>query len=250
MAGTGRKSEAGRGMAIYITGDTHGRVDLLKLRPEYLALAGVGIGEGDYLIICGDVGAVWGKDYHDRHLQEWYAEQPFTTLFIDGNHENHEALNYDYEVSEMFGGSVHAINDHLIHLMRGEYYAIEGKTFWCMGGAWSIDKDWRTPYISWWPEEIPSVGEQQHGMDTLAEHGRKVDVILTHDCPTSILYAIDSDYKARQFNSYLDEIRESVDFKKWYFGHYHIDKEFDDKRFRCLYDDVVVLDLARSVHVR
>ena len=46
--------------------------------------------------------------------------------------------------------------------MRGEYYEIQGKTFWVMGGACSHDLEYRTPNKDWWTREIPSKQEFEH----------------------------------------------------------------------------------------
>ena len=52
------------------------------------------------------------------------------------------------------GGYVHKLRHNLIHLMRGEIYIIEGKTFFTFGGGYSIDKPFRKENVSWWPAEI------------------------------------------------------------------------------------------------
>ena len=62
----------------------------------------------------------------------------FTTLFVDGNHENFERL-YRYPVEEWHGGKIHKIRDSVIHLMRGETYDIDNKKFFVFGGAKSHD---------------------------------------------------------------------------------------------------------------
>lgn len=89
---------------IYITGDIHGNPS--RLEPASLRERGVTIGANDYIIICGDFGLIWGG----RHAQEnerwlqWLSEQPFTTLFVDGNHENFDLLA-SYPVMEWQGCS-------------------------------------------------------------------------------------------------------------------------------------------------
>ena len=115
-------------MAIYITGDIHGDIDLGKLKKEGFAAQ-----EGDYVIICGDFGAVWNDSKEDKNLQEWYNSQPWTTLFCDGNHENFELLS-KYPVEEWSGGKVHRIGPKILHLMRGQVFTIEDKKFFVMGG--------------------------------------------------------------------------------------------------------------------
>jgi hypothetical protein len=42
---------------------------------------------------------------------------------------------------------------------------------------------------------------------------------------------------------YLKEINERVERRKWYFGHFHVNKRFQDgnKLFHALYEDIVRL---------
>ena len=82
----------------------------------------------DYLIICGDAGIVWDCQNQDAQVQSILQDLPVTTLFVDGNHENFEALN-EYPVEKWHGGKVHFICDDIIHLMRGQVYTIGTQTF-------------------------------------------------------------------------------------------------------------------------
>ena len=65
-------------------------------------------------------------------------EKKFTTLFVDGKHENFTRL-YNYPVEEWYGGKVHKIRDSVLHLMRGEICNIDNKNFFTFGGAKSHD---------------------------------------------------------------------------------------------------------------
>ena len=139
---------------FYITGDTHGTTDWEKLNtsnfPEQKAMNP----SLDYLIILGDFGGVWG-DEEDAYVQRIYNQRTFTTLFIDGNHENHDLLD-QYPVEEWHGGKVHKICDRVIHLMRGQVFKLQGFTIFTMGGAESTDKKYRKEGESWWARELPS----------------------------------------------------------------------------------------------
>jgi hypothetical protein len=66
-------------------------------------------------------------------------ERPWTTLVVDGNHDNHDRLN-QLPVEEKFGGKVGVIADSIYHLKRGEIYQIQDKKILSFGGAESIDK--------------------------------------------------------------------------------------------------------------
>lgn len=62
---------------------------------------------------------------------EWFDESNFTTLFVDGNHENHALLD-TFPVEEWHGGKIHRIKPSVIHLMRGQVFEIDGKNIFTM----------------------------------------------------------------------------------------------------------------------
>ena len=196
----------------------------------------------DYLIIAGDAGIVWHGDRKDNYIKQWYEDKPWTTLFVDGNHENHHALAM-YSVEEWNGGKGHRISDSILHLMRGEYYTINGKTFWVMGGADSTDKLFRRVNVSWWKEELPTHAELEYGLNNLKAHGMTVDYIITHDCSTSIqqvMYGrVDYPVELTNFFDHL-EFDFGLKFGHWYFGHHHKDIQLDEKH-TCLYKNIVEL---------
>lgn len=219
---------------IYVTGDIHGDIDIHKLNtqnfPEQSNLT-----KDDYVIICGDFGLVWDDSNYCKYWLKWLDNKPWTTLFVDGNHENHDMLDA-MELIFAHGGWVHRISHSVVHLMRGQVYTIDGNKIFAFGGAASIDKQWRVEGKSWWAREIPSEQEMQDGIDNLSYHNNNVDYIISHTCPYSIFSRnYDEEIKLAK---YFDKIVENVDFKHWYFGHYHTDKTVHDK-FTCLYKDIV-----------
>lgn len=112
---------------IYLASDIHGhiRIEWLRLQLNQLSLK-----ESDYLIILGDAGMIWSQTEH-LEVRAYYEGLPCKTLFLDGNHENFDLI-YEHPVKEFCGGLVHQISDKLFHLMRGEIYCIDGKTFFCV----------------------------------------------------------------------------------------------------------------------
>ena len=155
----------------------------------------------------------------------------FTTLFIDGNHEDFNTLN-KLPVEEWNGGKVHKVTNSIIHLMRGQVFELDGLKFFTMGGAYSIDKHLRKTGISWWPQELPNKIEIDESLINIAKHNNKVDYILTHDAPNKYLdfgYKYDVHTDDIEFKRYLEHIDNIVEFKHWYFGHHHTDKVIDDK---------------------
>ena len=216
---------------IYITGDTHGDIDypkLLKLKEKNLSY-------DDYLIICGDAGICWSI-YDSRRFLSLYNDIGCTILFIDGNHENFDMLN-GLPLVEYKGALMHQVDEHIFHILRGEILTLEGKTFFCLGGACSIDKMYRTPHISWWPEEEINKHDIDNAIANLEKVNNKVDYVITHCSDTkTVLKAFG--FKRDVCTDQLMFIDKVVDDKHWFFGHYHFDRKISDKK-TCLYQDII-----------
>lgn len=224
---------------IFITGDTHGMIDWEKINttrfPEQKNLT-----KNDYLIILGDFGGIWGDDGEDRYIIKTYEKRNFTTLFIDGNHENHDLLD-SYPVEEWHGGKVHKISDSAFHLMRGQVFEIDGKTFFTMGGAESTDKQLRKEGKSWWAREMPSREEYEEALVNLEKQDNKVDYMLTHCAPELTLYDLNMSNmyfrSSNELTKFFDQLAQTIKFKDWYFGHYHFNSDLG--KFHMLYSRIV-----------
>jgi predicted phosphodiesterase len=223
---------------IYLIGDTHGEIDHKKLNNEIVFKA-CGGEFPDYVIVLGDFGFIWKTQAghpNEMYWLSWLESKPWITLFIDGNHENFERLNKLPEVS-MFDSVVGQVSDRIFHLKRGNVYTIEDKKFFCMGGGLSIDKNERTPCITWWPDEIPSYQDFFNGMKNLDKHGYKVDYVLTHTCSYDIISK--GFGNPDKYNDptclMLSSFQHILSFKKWFFGHMHDDITID-KKYICSYN--------------
>ena len=204
---------------IFITGDTHGDIDFHKLTTENFPIEG--LTRDDYVIVCGDMGIVWGSN-SDRYMQKWWESKPWTTLFVDGNHENFHKL-YEYPVEEWHGGKIHRIMPHVYHLMRGQIFDIDGHSFFTMGGAASHDKWARKLNVSWWEEELPNEQEMEEARRNLAIVDNKVDYIITHSLPASLLPFVVWNGDQDSVTIFLEEVFNKVKYRHWYCGHYHKD---------------------------
>lgn len=224
---------------FYITGDTHGSIDIRKLNKSNFDDAH--LTKNDFLIICGDFGLVWDNSPEEQFWLNWLNEKNYTTLFIDGNHENHSLLN-SYPVEIWNGGKIHKIRDSVFHLMRGQVFTINNHTFFTMGGAASVDKNWRTPGISWWPEEMPSEEEYREAILNLYNYENEVDYIITHTAPTSIVNQLIPEIKPPdRLTDFLEDFKKTVKYKHWYFGHFHDDQDTDEKH-TLLYYNIIPLE--------
>ena len=270
---------------IYLTGDIHGERSINKLSIHNF-IHQKNMTKDDYVIILGDFGLLWHpygskNDKQQQYWLNWLEEKPFTTLFVDGNHENHTML-YKLPIVEKFGGKVGMVKDSIFHLKRGEVYEIDGDKFFVMGGGLSVDKyvnPYRIPDIGWWEAEIPSTSEFEYGLVNLKKHNWTVDYILGHTCPTMVgrLYiqeiknygdailkkidldaniqlsgdqlaylSFDDEWCGQKINdsvsTYFSEVVKQTKFKKFYFGHFHSNWCTNGERYIMLYEDVVMLD--------
>ena len=139
---------------IYLAADIHGHIRLQMLNER---LQSYNITNSDYLIILGDAGIIWSETEH-KEVQTFYDSLPLTTLFLDGNHENFDLLEA-YPTVSCLGGTVHKISDKIYHLMRGEIYTIDGKTFFVFGGGFSLKKLTNSSPVSVGDRELPHEAE-------------------------------------------------------------------------------------------
>lgn len=236
---------------IYITGDCHR--DFRKFNsknfPEQKNLT-----RDDYVIILGDFG-IWDNSKEEEYWLNWLNKKPCTFLFIDGNHENFDILN-TYPIKEWNGGRIHEIRDNIIHLMRGQVFKINNKTFFTFGGAESHDKDiilnpndkdfldkrkrlnkewihYRINRVSWWEEELPNDNELKEGIFNLKQHNNQIDYILTHCCGNKLQDEFWPGYPMNALTQYIDDILNHVQYQKHFFGHYHQDKFINEKEIVC-----------------
>ena len=252
---------------IYVTGDCHGEFKKFTTSafPEQKEMT-----KDDIVIICGDFGGIWdesGESSHEAYWLDWLDKKPFTTVFADGNHENFDRLYNNYETVDFCSGKAHKIRESVYHLMRGEIFVFDGLKFFVFGGAASHDaedgiisrddfdtqqaflneikrwrkqgKRFRVKGWSWWEQELPSDDEYKNAENNLAKADYKVNYVITHCAPESISQAIGmGEYLPDRLTLYFDELKDKLDFRYWFFGHYHNDIIIDEK-YVLLYDQLV-----------
>ncbi len=226
---------------IFLTGDTHGVLEIGRLDPDNFP-AGKNLSRKDLVVILGDFGLLWSAPPRAEELKalEKLGNAPWTTLFLDGNHENFSLLNALPE-EERFGAPVGVVLPSVLHLRRGYVYTLQGRKCFVFGGARSVDRKGRRSGVSWWREEIPSEEEFRRGLDSLEEEDWKVDWILTHTAPNHILektnllkYLADDPVSA-----YLDEIYREVEYDRWFCGHLHLNRWFPEDRLHVLRENIL-----------
>lgn len=244
---------------LFFTGDTHG--DFTRFSASNLEVQ-KSMTKDDCVIICGDFGGIWNRSKETDYWLKWLTDKPFTLLFVDGNHENFDMLN-EYPETLWHGGKVHKITESIFHLMRGQLFMIDGRRIFTFGGAQShdisdgilepTDKNFaaqqkrltarnalfRVNRVSWWEEEMPSQTEYEEGIRTLEAQDRTVDYIVTHAGPNEIIDVLSrSQYTHDPLTDYLETIRQTTHFTRWFFGHYH-DSVMIGNDFTLLYHVIV-----------
>lgn len=247
---------------IYCTGDIHGdpRRFSTECFPKQKEMT-----KDDFVIILGDFGLVWSNSKEEKYWLDWLNDKPFTTLFVDGNHENFNML-YTFPVVDFHSGKAHKIRDNIYHLMRGYVFDICDKKFFAFGGASSHDiqdgildpddfvdmDDFRDTYrrwqkhgkmfrvkgVSWWEQEMPNDEEMERGRQSLKDVNNEVDFVISHCAPQEVASLIgftDRDKLTWYFNELLWN---GFKFNKWLFGHYHNSKQIMGK-FILLYEQII-----------
>jgi len=234
---------------VFVSGDTHGAMGISRLGSRPFP-QGKSLDKSDLVIILGDFGVPWvNPDVGaDAYWLDWLEQKPWTTAFIDGNHENFDILD-SLEAERWHGGTVQRLRPSVIHLMRGQVYEIAGRTFFTMGGADSVDKAYRLPHISWWEREMPSWEEYRQAELALDAVGWQVDYALTHTCPANFMHAINPAFTNDELTRFLFDVERRLRYGAWLFGHHHVDLDLRPKGYnaRCVYQDILELGGLESV---
>ena len=225
---------------ILITGDLHGEHDIQKFSVSCFPLQKQ-LSRKDYVIICGDFGLVWRDSSEERQWLKWLEDKPWTTLWIDGNHENFARLKA-FPTERWHGGLIQKITPHIFHLCRGQIFQLEEYRIFAMGGAESHDKKYRKSGVSWWEEELPTETEIQDARIALEQANWNVDIVLTHSLSTKIQHEMFEglSYTDNRLTDFFQELDEKLDFRFWFSGHYHLSQRYDARHI-LLYDAIVQL---------
>ena len=240
---------------IYATGDIHGSDTIRKLNKNNWPI-GCELTKNDYVIITGDFGLVWSNkpSKEEEYWIKWLSDKNWTTLFIEGNHDNHNLLS-KLETVEKFGSIVGKVTDSIYHLKRGYVYIIDNKKIFTFGGAESTDKESkilngnkfkiikRIEGKDWWAGEVPNKENKDRAIESLRKVDNKVDIILAHTLPEHAIglyegiLGVSTGRIKDPTAVFLEEVCNKVEFSKYYCGHFHDDIEID--RYRVLFDNIV-----------
>lgn len=116
-----------------------------------------------------------------------------------------------------------------------------------IAGAASIDKEWRTPGVTWWEDEELSYQQLDEAINLYEE--RKPRIVLSHDAPEDVVPYIFPRYR-QEFRSRTRDALGSMFYihqpELWVFGHWHVSQSYHAKgtKFVCLNElETMVVDV-------
>lgn len=188
------------------------------------------------IVICGDIGMGFNKPtYYEQELGKIckkLKELNVTVVCIRGNHDDPQWFKNTIKLSE------HLANYYPNWIFVDDYDILETQfgNILCVGGARSVDKNWRIPGKTWWEGEniIPLDG---YMLMDINKRCNNVDIIATHSAPDfceplskqglmqwSIYDSTvieDCENERKELTNIFNEISKYHNVKYWFYGHFH-----------------------------
>lgn len=242
---------------FYVTGDLHGSLGDLIERIEFNEI------NNCILIILGDMSFNYYGDRRDEYLKQYTQDlcrKKYITIFaIRGNHEKRPyPPAFPSKKVTRFKGICYCEEAYpnILYAKDGEFYDFKLNktktiTAFVLGGAYSIDKEWRILCgAKWFADEQMSEVERNFAYADLLEYywlGNKVDLFLTHTAPLKyvpkhlLIPNIPQSKVDKSMEIFLDKIDDEFEYEHWLFGHFHSDEDINDK-VHLLHQTVVDLE--------
>lgn len=228
---------------MFITGDTHGSYSRIVCFCEEQG----NLNEKDVMIVLGDTGLNYYGDQRDvKKKNKVSAKVPVTLFFIHGNHDLRPDGLKTYHQKEWRGGVVYYEEKYpnLLFAKDGEIFDFEGKKTIAIGGAYSIDKLFRLQngYL-WFDDEQPSAEIKSFTEEQLQKANWKIDTVLSHTCPLkyepreAFFKSVNQEEVDKSTEEWLDRLENHLSYRRWFCGHFHIDKKIDKVHF--LFKDII-----------
>lgn len=228
---------------VYVTGDTH-----RNFKRIFDFCAERNTTKDDVLIILGDACINYFLDRRDLELKKDLSDFEITLLCVHGNHEERPFMIKTYRKKKWRGGTVYCEKEfpNMLFAKDGEIYDLEGKKAIAIGGAYSVDKQYRiSSGAPWFPTEQPSEEIRNYVEEALDRVGWHIDAVLSHTAPLKyeptdvFLPNVEQETVDKSTERWLDSIEDRLDYRRWYCGHYHCNRKID--RLEILFEEFAVL---------
>jgi hypothetical protein len=159
---------------VALAGDWHGNRRWARARIAEVANNDVAL-----ILHLGDFG-IWpdasGRVYIDQ-LEEACTTHGVGIWVTPGNHEDWGSLTRMWADPARAGRPLQ-VSEHIAILPRGHRFTLEGRSFVSLGGAPSVDLEYRERNKDWWAQEAITTDDVASVVD-----GGYADVMLVHDAP-------------------------------------------------------------------
>ena len=238
-------------MRVFITGDPHGDFNHIAEFCEKNNTT-----TDDVMIILGDAGINYYLDSRDYNLKTQLSKLPITFFCIHGNHEERPENISTYRLGlkhRIINGAVWVEPEfpNILFAHDNFTYGINGKSYYVLGGAYSVDKYYRIARgYKWYESEqnfnlMEFIEKGLDNNDDFIEQLNSFDnlTILTHTCPykyvptEAFLPFIDQSTVDNSMEYLLNKVEGKIKYGNWYIGHWHINKNVDNIHF--LFHDII-----------
>lgn len=229
-------------MKWMITGDTHG---------VFTRFYNLSKEEKIGMIVLGDFGINFylNKTDYKKKKELCVNYSNITFYCVRGNHE---ARPQDIPgMTKQFDENVHGIVylepefPNIRYFFDYGIYNIQGYNCLVIGGAYSVDKYWRleramlteennNPKKSGWFANEQLSKEERDAVEKMIKNFYKYDdsfdFVFTHTCPYSwepkdlFLGSVDQSTVDNTMEHWLDDLKDSIPWGIWCFGHFHADR--------------------------
>jgi len=196
------------------------------------------------LIILGDVGFNFYLNKTDRKNKEYVQSLNCLVYCVRGNHEerpeNLPSILEDYD--ELINGYVMYEKEYpnIRYLKDGGIYNFNGYSTLVIGGAYSVDKNYRLaiaaargigPETQWtgWFKDEQLTPQEMFNIEANVQN-MSFDFVLSHTCPYTwqpfnlFLTNVDQHTVDNTMEKWLDNLKNEINWKyAWLFGHFHED---------------------------
>lgn len=207
-------------MNIMILGDTHGSTQEAIFAVDNAAKLDIAV-----IMQCGDFG-LWpgkgGMDYLDQ-LNAALLDKDIILVWVDGNHEDFDQLERYCATNPKNQWGQVFIRSNILYSPRGCKWKMEGKHFMTVGGAVSVDKEYRKPGVSWWWQEQLTDDQLELIVKRHEDSPGPVDYLFTHDCPSNAPFRgrWKDDMDSVIHRQRMDKLGQAIQPRFWWHGHMH-----------------------------
>lgn len=220
---------------IYITGDCHREFEHIRDFCERNNTT-----KDDVVIILGDAG-ININSHADIYVKDWLSKLPITLFCIRGNHEQRPEHLPNIHTKIFHGSYIYYEPNYnnIVYAIDGHSYLFNDKEYLVVGGAYSVDKDYRLKVgLDWFEDEQLTEKEMQHISTVINNSGKsRYHGVLSHTCPDKYrpiewyLSFVEQDTVDDSMEKFLDDIESVLNYKIWYCGHWHGEKVIDRVHF-------------------